>query len=411
MADGGFLSDLPPELQVEYMLMERQRAQRSRRPFSNFGRDPAEAQLRSIQQRYTQGLGEEQARYNQLRQGTPGTAPDSSMGFEELGGTPPDPKAAVEMALMSRFPAVQRMGKPQTLGRTTTLPTGETIATDKAWEEERKAAQALQRETTLARLQQAEQAQLDRHQIALQNAKTAEERAAETARHNRVVEELRAQAAEARGLPKPKPGYIWNAEGTEQVLIKGGSEYNKMEAAALKDKQFLDGVANNFEDTVKVINQLVGEEATPDKPEGKPHEGLNIGTGLTGVVARRVPGKLSGGARDFDRLLETLNAKVSFAELGRMRRESPTGGALGQIAVRELELLGQSLRPIDPTQSPEALIKHLKDMRQILRNSVATLRKSYDEGYSALKNAQALSPGGGRPAGSPSIDQLMDKYK
>ena len=48
-------------------------------------------------------------------------------------------------------------------------------------------------------------------------------------------------------------------------------------------------------------------------------------------------------AYNFKADLETLRANISFSELQAMREASKTGGALGQVAVRELELLNQHL--------------------------------------------------------------------
>ena len=181
-------------------------------------------------------------------------------------------------------------------------------------------------------------------------------------------------------LPKPKSGYQWNADGSEQVFIKGGPEWNKQSMAMTKDRRAVEGINSQIADTVKVIDDILT------------HKGLSVGTGMTGVVARQVPGT---EARNFDRLLETLNAKISFDALAKMRRESPTGGALGQITVRELELLSQSIRAIDPTQSPEDFKKNLAEIKNILNTSKERISGTFQEQYRDIL-------GGSAPAAAPS---------
>ena len=184
----------------------------------------------------------------------------------------------------------------------------------------------------------------------------------------------------AAPLPKPKAGYRWNADGMEQELIKGGPEWAKIKSASVKDKRAITGIDSALNDTIGVIDDIIGKEGSP-----KDHPGLNMGTGLTGVAARRVPGV---EARNFDRLLETLNAKISFDALAKMRAESPTGGALGNITVRELELLSQSIRPIDPTQSPADFKNQLGTIRKILGRTKERLRSGYAETYSDLMRSE-----------------------
>jgi len=58
---------------------------------------------------------------------------------------------------------------------------------------------------------------------------------------------------------------------------------------------------------------------------------------------------------NLEKALEPVLASLSFAELQQMRTDSPTGGALGGIAVRELELLGATIASLSVDQSPEQL--------------------------------------------------------
>lgn len=84
-------------------------------------------------------------------------------------------------------------------------------------------------------------------------------------------------------------------------------------------------------------------------------------TGAFGFGAGYVPGTK---AADFRADLNKLAASIAFNELAEMREASKTGGALGSVAVRELELLQDSLGSLSRTQSPENLRKNLLAIQQ-----------------------------------------------
>jgi len=89
--------------------------------------------------------------------------------------------------------------------------------------------------------------------------------------------------------------------------------------------------------------------------------GFTAGMGsLLGVI----PGT---PAKDLGAELETIKANLGFDELQTMRDNSPTGGALGQVAVQELQSLQAAMANLQQDQSPEALasaLKRLKEVRQ-----------------------------------------------
>lgn len=104
---------------------------------------------------------------------------------------------------------------------------------------------------------------------------------------------------------------------------------------------------------------------------------VNVATvGLAGQLSF-VPGS---PARDFKADLETLKANISFSELQAMREASKTGGALGQVAVRELELLESTLGALDQGQSPANFKKNL-----------AKIKASLDRWYGQLNQSSAAT--------------------
>ena len=84
-------------------------------------------------------------------------------------------------------------------------------------------------------------------------------------------------------------------------------------------------------------------------------------TGLTGDFRRTMLGRVTGSeAFDLGKTLETIRANLGFEELAKMREMSPTGGALGQVAVQELTYLQSALDNLDPGQSEDQLKRNLR---------------------------------------------------
>lgn len=64
-------------------------------------------------------------------------------------------------------------------------------------------------------------------------------------------------------------------------------------------------------------------------------------------------------ARDLSAKLQAVKANLGFDELQKMREQSPTGGALGGVAIQELVALQSTVASLDQLQSPAQLGKAL----------------------------------------------------
>ncbi len=128
-------------------------------------------------------------------------------------------------------------------------------------------------------------------------------------------------------------------------------------------------------------------------------------TGVIGEVASRVGGTK---ARDLSGKLETIKANLGFDELQKMRDASPTGGALGQVAVKELVALQATVASLDQGLSPTELKKSIKKIEQ-----------HYNAWYEAVLKARsgaqpaAAARGGASGAlpGKPSLDDIFKAKK
>ncbi len=91
-----------------------------------------------------------------------------------------------------------------------------------------------------------------------------------------------------------------------------------------------------------------------------------LATGLAGQVLENVGANfLTGSAAvDLAKTVETVSATIGFDRLQRMREESPTGGALGQVAVQELIALRATMGSLDLKQSKEIITGNLKRVKE-----------------------------------------------
>ena len=96
-------------------------------------------------------------------------------------------------------------------------------------------------------------------------------------------------------------------------------------------------------------------------------ESPTLTTGLIGGILKNYGGT---GALDVDELGKTIRANIGFDRLQRMRDESPTGGALGQVAVQELEALQASLGSLNTSQGAPQLIRNLERLEDQYRKSM-----------------------------------------
>lgn len=98
-------------------------------------------------------------------------------------------------------------------------------------------------------------------------------------------------------------------------------------------------------------------------------------TGALGNASKNIPGT---PAHDLFKDLETVKANLGFDRLQRMREESKTGGALGQVAVQELVALQSTVRNLEQSQSREQFVDNL-----------GAVRLQYERAMSAYNAAQA----------------------
>ncbi|MCK5602698.1 hypothetical protein KAR91_12530 [Candidatus Pacearchaeota archaeon] len=107
-------------------------------------------------------------------------------------------------------------------------------------------------------------------------------------------------------------------------------------------------------------------------------------TGFVGSMLSAIPGT---PAYDLDKTVDTIKANLGFEELAAMRASSPTGGALGQIAVRELEFLQRAMDALEQGQT-----------REQFEEALIAVKTHYDNVIKNIETGkQAGVPTGGAP--------------
>lgn len=114
--------------------------------------------------------------------------------------------------------------------------------------------------------------------------------------------------------------------------------------------------------------------------------------GFFGPTFSIIPGT---PAADLRADLDTIRANVGFDKLQEMRDNSPTGGALGQVTERELELLQATWSNVTQAQSPEQLRARLEELERQVQQSWDNVQRAYELDFGNI-GQQGAGNGGAR---------------
>ena len=101
-------------------------------------------------------------------------------------------------------------------------------------------------------------------------------------------------------------------------------------------------------------------------------------TGLFGYAMSHVAGT---DAHDTANAIDTIEASIGFDRLQKMRDDSPTGGALGQVSNIELALLRKSLGSLKQSSSRAQFVKNLNSIEAQYKKAVAAVEAQQREWY------------------------------
>lgn len=232
--------------------------------------------------------------------------------------------------------------------------------------------------------------------------KTLERR--QTAEANRTAKaELEREKAETREREKQRDMEFRQqmaaaAQANRSALTSVQREIAQARLDELKSKQA------DKADKKEEAKQAAVNHAAKVITDVQSAQGLVTGTttGVVGKGAAFVPGTT---AYDLQQRLLTLKANLGFDRLQQMRDASPTGGALGQVAVQELQALQATVGSLELGQSKAELQKNLNKIENHYSNWIRATQGqqplSLDE-FLKSKQPQAASPAPmSAPAGAP----------
>ena len=216
-----------------------------------------------------------------------------------------------------------------------------------------------------------------------------------------------------------------NKEGKVTATVIPGSEAALKQEAAKKKLETLDEKKELTEERVKSSTETVLDEIS--RAEKLINENPFLTTGVVGKTLKDL-GSLENiasifgkkdlnPATDLKNLLDTVKSNIGFDRLDAMRKESPTGGALGQVAVKELDFLQASLGSLKQEQSSRQLLENLKRLGERYESLIKTLATSKEvdaEGRSGVEylklygfsDADIASATGGVATGELGVDYI-----
>lgn len=227
----------------------------------------------------------------------------------------------------------------------------------------------------------------------------------------------------SRMSPEQKQEYLtmkrtqnWKDTGTEFVL-PGAADPTSRVAAFQKDiagketQQQLGDARGKFiasyPQTAMAIESLNAKKDIVQTEIASAKQKLNsMTTGLVGSAMKMVPGTQAFELKEH---IKTILANVGFEELQQMRAESPTGGALGQVAVQELTYLQAVRGSLEQARSADDLKKVLERLEKFQSNAVERRQRAVDTAIRQLGLTRDAAGVVGVPAPAPAMDKSQGR--
>lgn len=176
---------------------------------------------------------------------------------------------------------------------------------------------------------------------------------------NAQLEKLRAETGKLENGSQSSPapaGYRWNQRG-EQEMVVGGPAHQKF----LDDEE---KKAAAKQQTIRASKTVVQD----------------IGRAIEAVTKPRTAGPFWGRAgsipfldteaKDAVNHIKSAVSNIGFDQLNEMRKNSPTGGALGNVTELQLDQLNSVLGRLDITMRRDSLLENLKRVHNIYNDIV-----------------------------------------
>ena len=155
----------------------------------------------------------------------------------------------------------------------------------------------------------------------------------------------------------------------------------KLETSYPKAKAAVTSMSESLQDSIDNIDSLL-----------KDPEGIEAITGKTGAAYKDLPDWMKAfwpTAARAQSALNQINARAIFDELSKMRQESPTGGALGQVTEKEEAYLKSAAAQLDQAQSTQDFTAALERFKRQVRSSKENVETAFQETFESKMGDEA----------------------
>jgi GH24 family phage-related lysozyme (muramidase) len=205
----------------------------------------------------------------------------------------------------------------------------------------------------------------------------------------------RAQAEVRGSLPPPPAGYRYNSDFTAIEPITGSPQ-----ARSETERRSSQVAAANV--VTRDIDRVLERLDTAVLP-------------VTGFGATTMAALVGGSpAADVKRLRDSLEANIAFNKLNELRQQSPTGGALGNVTDKDMELLKAVVGSLSQDQSPRQFRENLINVRNEF------MRVIHGDNWREVAPPPREPPpperlpsqrGAPRPANRPTLEQFLERAR
>ena len=167
------------------------------------------------------------------------------------------------------------------------------------------------------------------------------------------------------GQPIIDPTQAANLAAGQAGAIKGAQDFAANQEAWLANES-------------KLLGSIDGAKAKQDVVSDTIADALPLLSEWTTSYGGLISSLPATEAKRLRNLLDTIRANVAFTTLQDMRANSPTGGALGQVSERELDLLMSAVGSLDQTGDMADLEKVLRRIERINQGAVDRMEDAYE---------------------------------
>ena len=163
---------------------------------------------------------------------------------------------------------------------------------------------------------------------------------------------------------KPEDGLVWAREPNGTVKLdnrgapiaipyQGGKAFltkEQVEKKAQDTKTQQNLATSIIRDDIRRAKEVINKSEIPV-------------TGIAGAAARRIPGTQ---ATVLQGILTGIKARIGFDELQKMRQNSPTGGALGNVSDKDIALVQGVYGDLTQATTQEAILYNLDRLEKVV---------------------------------------------